>query len=146
MGTLRLMYIRLRAFVIVISFILVITSGCYCYYKWDSLVIECNRNNTRVLSSTSEIQQVSISSENTATCDLAGLSNLVKIMLADGFRITEELYEEDTIVVDLEKDDLILKLIYKVTEGKLLCIGKDYSKSYIPFTYIVEEKGNQVYE
>lgn len=76
---------------------------------------------------------------NRMFCDLATFSYLIQKMQEDGY-VLEDLEEsEDFIEVRLDKDEIILRMRY-TDKGDFICFCKVYEKSYIPMTYLNEEK------
>ena len=78
-------------------------------------------------------------SENKIKCDLMTLSAIVYQMKADGYKEINCKNSESEIDIILKKDDIELRLHYNSNQ-ELTSICKDYKRSYIPLTYIIERE------
>ena len=78
-------------------------------------------------------------STNVLNCDLATYSAIINNMVADGFNMMSKEESKDFIDIVLKKDSLSFRLHYDSNEV-LTSICDVYEKSYIPFTYINENK------
>jgi hypothetical protein len=78
-----------------------------------------------------------IISDNTMTCNLATVSNVIANMENDGFAITEAKAATDSLDIILSRDDCKIRVYYQI-DGNFASIAVPYEKSYLPITYINE--------
>ena len=75
--------------------------------------------------------------DNTMKCDLVTYSNIVLMMIEDGYVITSEESSDEFIDVVLTQGDTSYRLYYEASED-FISLSNVYEKSYIPMTYINE--------
>lgn len=76
---------------------------------------------------------------NKMTCDLVTFSCLVHRMQMDGYVIEDATESTKFIEVYLSKGEIAIRLRYD-NGGNFMSVCKIYEKSYIPLTYLTEDK------
>lgn len=108
------------------------------YLSKSNVSIEVDSSMCR-LNEMSEVKQMDSVEDNKVMCSLGAFSNIVLLMQEDGYAIESESSTLEHIDVLLGKKDLKFRLLYKRTKGLVVFCNR-YEKSYIPLTYIYEER------
>ena len=136
MGTLTYKRYKRRIKILVL---LIILCSFWLYYEYSQTDYRFDvSRGYKLFSAVTDTYDIDYISENSCYCDFATVSNIINSMKVDGFSVETETSNDGILSYVISNAEDSYNLIYQEAEQKLLVVGYDYQKSYIPMTYINE--------